>query len=115
MIAIESDADFVQGYYFGRPDTSITPQSPKFDGFPRLFDRYRTASSRNEQSFQDEIHQYRALFTQAIDELKNGRTLEKASRPFFLNPFVVRTFLIGVNGIQIGNTQVAPGYASIRK
>lgn len=108
MMAIESDADFVQGYYFGRPHTKLKSILPAFSDFPSLLTQYKKNSEQEEAHFKEGLQQYRSLFFFTIESLKSGEKLNSACESLLLEPEVLRCYRIGTDGIQIGNTLVAP-------
>ncbi|WP_084691779.1 EAL domain-containing protein [Desulfobacter vibrioformis] len=112
LIAIESDVDFVQGFYFARPFTDLLSLPPVFDQFPMLMNRYKNERDCTDIQFQDKLVKYRTLFINAVGELKKGKALFNACSELLDDPMVVRCYNIGTNGIQIGNTLVGKHYVS---
>jgi len=108
MMALESDADFVQGYYFGRPHTKLKSIIPAFSDFPSLLTQYKKNSEQEEAHFRKGLQQYRSLFFFTIELLKSGEKLNSACESLLLEPEVLRCYRIGTDGIQIGKTLVAP-------
>ncbi|WP_022665018.1 EAL domain-containing protein [Desulfospira joergensenii] len=104
IIAIESDADFVQGFYFGRPFTNLSDPPRGFDQFGDLFKQYKDFSNRDDLRFQKRIDKYSCLFTRSVEGLKSGLTTEEAVTGLMSDPSVARCYLIGTDGIQIGRT-----------
>lgn len=113
LIAIESDVDFVQGFYFARPFTDLLSLPPDFDQFQMLMDRYKNKRDRTDVLFQDKIVKYRTLFINAVGELKKGQVLSNACAKLLDDPMVVRCYHIGTNGIQVGKTLVGKHYVSL--
>jgi len=114
MIALESDADFVQGFFFGKPFTKLSGPLNPFNGFHMLLDKYKEKSRIEETKFNGEIHGYRDLFSNAINGLKKGETLEQATKKILTEASAVRCYRIGIDGIQIGGTIVSGSYQAIR-
>lgn len=107
LMAIESDVDFVQGFYFGRPFTELSSNFSRFQDFKYLFDHYKAYSILEKNKFHKTIQIYDTLFTSAVTELKKGKTLEQATNELLLERPVVRCYQIGTDGIQIGRTIVS--------
>jgi len=107
MMAMESDVDFVQGFFFGRPFTDLSAPNPPFGKFPELMYQYKRESEKTETKFQGETHRYRSLFSLTINLLKQGQPMTAASDELLSEPEVVRCYRIGTNGVQIGHTLVA--------
>lgn len=113
LIAIESDVDFVQGFYFARPFTDLVSLPPVFDQFQLLMNRHKNQRDRIDILFQDKIAKYRTLFINAVGELKKGRALLNACSKLLDDPKVVRCYNIGTNGLQLGSTLVGKHYVSL--
>lgn len=113
MMAIESDADFVQGFYFGKPATHLSAPGAAAIDFNLLFDEYKQSSSREDHTFKKKIKTYTTFFSSAVENLKNGVSLEQAAKQLLKEPGVVRCYQMGVTGIQIGNTLVAACYRQL--
>ncbi|MBF0573026.1 MAG: EAL domain-containing protein [Desulfamplus sp.] len=110
MMAVESDVDFVQGFYFNRPFTNLTSPFKQFKDFDSLFEKYKAISISENQQFQEMIKNYKIIFTEVVEKIKNGESLKKASKRLFLERSVIRCYQIGTDGIQIGSTIVSKLY-----
>ncbi|WP_319575049.1 EAL domain-containing protein [uncultured Desulfobacter sp.] len=107
MIAIESDVDFVQGFFFGRPFTNLKKPPPEFDGFNPLLADFKSKSHCSETKFRQGIRTYRIIFERAVSILKaGGCSMDTACRELLSTLEVVRCYLIDTEGIQIGQTLV---------
>ena len=111
MVAIESNVDFVQGFYFGMPFTELHPGFDRFQDFERLFDLAKTRFLAYENKFREKIDQYNSKFKQVAGFLRQGLPLSEASSCLFDELDIVRCYQIGVNGIQIGKTILSKKYA----
>jgi EAL domain-containing protein (putative c-di-GMP-specific phosphodiesterase class I) len=107
IAAIESDVDFVQGFFFEKPFTDLAHPPSPFHGFPDLLDQFKTDADESEARFQEGLHRFRSHFYQAVDMLKHGTPMEDACEALFKEPEVVRCYRIGTDGVQIGQTLVA--------
>ena len=110
LMAVESDADFVQGFYFAKPFINMMKLPEVFGEFDALFEEYKTGSIRERQMFQERVKVYNAIFLSVIDGLKQGDPLEKACEALLEESKVVRCYQIGTDGIQIGQTAVPAHY-----
>lgn len=114
MIAVETDVDFVQGYYFGMPEPTLLSEhhSDKVDD---LFRNYH-------DNMPQEVHYKRlskhiAAFAEVVGKLQSGFAMEQACEPLLKVPGVDRCYLLNQYGIQIGTSVVVPsrrGFADIR-
>lgn len=114
LVALESDVDFVQGFYFARPFTDLLSPPPDFDQFQMLMNCYKNENERTDALFQSKIVKYHTLFINAVGEFKQGKTLLDACSELLDDPMVVRCYNIGTNGIQVGKTLVGKHYVSLR-
>ena len=110
IMAIESNADFVQGYYFGRPSTDLDPENlPDFE-FDGLFEYYKKTSDSDETQFKSVINRYYSIFKETVQDLQNGKDLYPASKKLLNENSVVRCYQVKPNGVQIGNTIVSSDF-----
>ena len=107
LTAIESDVDFVQGFFFNRPFKDLAHPPEKFKGFSQLMDQFKTEADLTEKRFQEGIHRFRTLFYETVDNLKHNRPMEAACQGLLREPEVVRCYRIGTDGIQMGQTLAA--------
>lgn len=107
IMAIESEADFVQGFFFARPFVDLKSPLTDLPDFDMLFNDYKDLARLEEEKLKDKFTKYTTLFEQTIQQLKKGISLEEASRSLLNEPKVVRSYRVGTDGIQIGNTMVS--------
>ncbi len=112
MMAIESGADFVQGFYFGYPFTNLSLPFNKFVDFDSLFKQHKTVLISENNKFQEMIKNYNTIFATVVEKLKNGDSLESATKKLILESSVLRCYQIGTDGVQIGSTIVSGLYSS---
>ncbi|MCP4116981.1 MAG: EAL domain-containing protein [Desulfobacteraceae bacterium] len=110
MMAIESEADFVQGFFFGRPFTDLTsrsPHNPENPDFERLFDTYKGFAGQEEQRLERKLERYNTLFANAVDRLKKQSSLMEATQKLLNDPKVLRCYQVRTDGVQMGPTLVS--------
>jgi EAL domain-containing protein (putative c-di-GMP-specific phosphodiesterase class I) len=103
-IALDSDADFVQGYYFGRPEIQL--RHPR-DGNPGLAAAWASCDERarrETRSYQMGLRRYGETLTQAVELMRAGRPLEEASQAFLTLPDAEVCYLLDEKGAQVGNS-----------
>lgn len=110
MMAIESDADFVQGFYFARPSTELKKPVSAFTDFSSLLTQHKNNSEQEDNHFRKGLHQYRRLFAATVQSLKLGEKLARACESILSEPEALRCYRIGTDGIQIGGTLLAPSH-----
>lgn len=113
IMSIESNADFVQGYYFERPQTDFSIlNNNKFD-FETLYEFYKHSSDSQDKKLKQKLNAYFAVFQHTVSGLKSGLNLEKASLDLLSHQSVARCYEIRSSGVQIGNTIVSKNFCNI--
>ena len=101
MIALDSHADLVQGFYFARP--SLTPLKHGDGGIGELADSHPLA-------FRDEqLQPYLLEFKCALLRMANNQSMESACASLLGMAKLDRCYVTSVDGWQIGTSLVAPG------
>ena len=104
LIAMDSDVDFVQGYFFSRPSTDfINGLNFSFE-FDSLFNKFKNQSETQEEQNKNTYEKHKAFAMEAIAALKTGKPLEEACMQLSDEDSVERCYLLQTDGIQIGNT-----------
>jgi len=106
LVAIDSNIDFVQGFYFSRPQpANFTPTEIK-----PLFAHLITQTTAIEQN---QLHQdlrwsstYRKAFLQAAMIIKAGENIKSAIKPLMDLEKVSRCFLVDDQGLQLGESYI---------
>ncbi len=104
IIAMDSDADFVQGYYFAKPLECFSEIKGYSFPFDSLFDTYKRMSAEREEMGQYNVALQKKLILKVIEELKQGESFEVASSTLKEEESVIRCYLLLPDGRQIGNT-----------
>ncbi len=107
IIAMDSDVDFVQGFYFAKPMENLKIIKDCQFPFDTLFDTYKEMTMEREKQGQNSITFQKNLIMQVIDRLKNGESLEEASSPLKEEESVIRSYLLLPDGRQVGSTQLS--------
>lgn len=101
LAVMDTDADFVQGYYFGRPGATLVPPDlgVTLEPLCRAYHHQARARSRERlgrfAGFQD-------AFARAVAALQAGETLADACIAIVRQPGFLRAFLLDADGFQIG-------------
>jgi EAL domain-containing protein (putative c-di-GMP-specific phosphodiesterase class I) len=111
VIAMESDADMVQGYFFSKPHYDLSQLSVVKPPFKSLFDSYKISEALRGQDSKDTHNHYLRRFQTAVDLLQSGRSMADSCKPLFKNDSIIRAFLLEPCGLQIGDTIVSPFYS----
>ncbi len=108
LAAMDADADFAQGYYFGRPDAVSAPSdmSSVLEPLCRAFHQEtRTRVSGTNARY----IRYREPFVYAVACLRAGEPLEDACVHLISQPEFRRAYLLDADGFQIGVNVEHPG------
>ncbi len=108
MIAMDTDADLVQGYYFSRPGPELKAPHQQGVTFSRLYDQFRELAVRRQDRRERVIKNYQQTLARAAGQLRKGSTLENACAEFLDFPKTRRCFLLDAGGGQIGENILAP-------
>lgn len=110
LTAIQTNADFVQGYYFGYPETDLKSGIAPFEKFEDLFEDYKERSETEDKKFKNSIEKFNSFFSQAISSLLKDNSLSKACQNLLEQESVVRCYLLNSKGVQKGSTLVSKKY-----
>ena len=108
LIAMDSGADFIQGYYFGRPSSSINQNKISDDMVPQLCKRMKNFNSIEENNYHQRLQNNIELFTKSYVQMKNASPIESACKALLIQPHVKRCYLLNNKGKQIGMSLISP-------
>ena len=106
LIAIDSNADFVQGFYFSRPQPVSFIQTEAKPLFAHLITQ--TTAIEKYQLYLD-LHwssTYRTALLQAAMILKTGKSIKNAIKPLMSLKKIIRCFLVDNQGLQLGESYI---------
>jgi EAL domain-containing protein (putative c-di-GMP-specific phosphodiesterase class I) len=103
IIAIESNVDFVQGYYFGRPSEELTPEFELYNEFDELFNTYKEKEILEQQKQKSLLRSYSSLFYEVTEQLKKEKPLAKAASALLKKDMVTKVYLLDSSGVQTGD------------
>lgn len=110
LIALDADADLVQGFYFARPSSSIPEKGRAKAVLEPLLKTHKLERTAFDEHLQDQYRFYCREFHQAVEKLKIHDELSMACRQLAKVTQVARCYLLQPNGIQIGPTLISPQY-----
>lgn len=105
-IAMEADADLVQGFFFGRPLAEPPEGGPDFE---RLFEGSKTEARDKETCWRQKNKEVLAAFSRSLEMLVSGERPQAAFRNLLEDSRVLRCYLLRPSGVQEGPTLVAAG------
>jgi len=102
LAVMDTDADFVQGYYFGRPGSVLTAPDlgATLEPLCRAYHHQTRARSRE---YLGRFAGFQDAFARAVAALQAGETLEDACGTIVRQPGFLRAFLLDADGFQIGD------------
>ncbi|HWU84980.1 MAG TPA: EAL domain-containing protein, partial [Rhodocyclaceae bacterium] len=103
MIALESDIDFAQGYYFARPAPQPLPIHHPIAAANELWECYERDSHHNYRKRRERIAPYEQAIVKAAMELAmRSEALDGACRTFLDLPGTEFCYLLDGLGLQVG-------------
>jgi EAL domain-containing protein (putative c-di-GMP-specific phosphodiesterase class I) len=108
MVVLETDIDFVQGYYFGRPEPMVAIETPPT--LLEILESHRNMGKKETEPV--EISKLMRQFRDIVFTVRDHEIEDKILPVFFAYPSVVRFFVLDAAGCQVGTNQRKPGLAS---
>jgi EAL domain-containing protein (putative c-di-GMP-specific phosphodiesterase class I) len=102
LMAMDADADFVQGYYFGKPAPALQAPDASRVLFDELWQDFKDVTLPEVSGHRQEIGPYRNAIGYAASLLESGIPLAQAAGGFLQLPGAERCFLLDSEGRQIG-------------
>ncbi|HEY3668993.1 MAG TPA: EAL domain-containing protein [Polyangiaceae bacterium] len=102
LIAMESDVDFVQGYYFGEPRQCLTPDEDYREVLNDLFNCFQERVRRQSSSERSMLAHYSKKFEDAGLLFRLGGEADQAFAEFLALGGVQRCYLLSAEGVQVG-------------
>lgn len=104
LIALESDIDFAQGYYFARPAPEPLPIHQTIPAITELWEHYERDSHHNYRKRRERIAPYEQAIVKAAMELAmRSEDLGGACRGFLGLPDSEFCYLLDGHGLQVGS------------
>jgi EAL domain len=101
MLAMESDSDMVQGYFFGRPQPALIPSGHTPESLSELNAGLGQRRQLQRRNYRNSIGPYRHAIGNAGVLLSAGRSMNEACRDFLALPGAELCYLLDANGYQI--------------
>ena len=102
LIAMESDVDFVQGYYFGEPRSLVSPDEDYRSVLNELFSCFQERVRRQSSGERSMLAHYSKKFEDAAMLFRLGGDAEHAFAEFLALGGVQRCYLLSAEGVQVG-------------
>ncbi|MBC7781905.1 MAG: EAL domain-containing protein [Proteobacteria bacterium] len=104
VIAMESDVDMVQGFYFARPDKTILQAGEYAAHFNSLWTYFKAAWAGEREQQQIALADYVHAMDHAASGLERGKPLREAAWQFLELPRCERVYMLDWQGIQSSET-----------
>lgn len=111
FIAMDSGIDFVQGFFFARPQPTLFDESGCTGALGELCVRFRSRAKDSSADKNARLRHYLQAFRQCADLIEIGTDLQLACEQMLALPSVLRCFMLDANGRQIGDN-LLPSHAS---
>ncbi|WP_206954967.1 EAL domain-containing protein [Trinickia acidisoli] len=106
QLAFSCDADFVQGFYFGRPGPAAADSVYASERIAALVERHRAQSEARERQRTGRLAPYLHAFARAGERLAQGEALEEVCWNFLALDHAARCFLLDEQARQTGRNVV---------
>jgi EAL domain-containing protein (putative c-di-GMP-specific phosphodiesterase class I) len=113
LIAMDADADFVQGFFFARPQPKLPDTRADRMLFDKLWLDFREVTLPEVNTVRHEIAPYRNAIGYAASLLESGIPLDRAASGFLQLPGSERCYLLDGDGRQIGDNMVNPHHPHV--
>ena len=110
MVAISSNADMVQGFYFAMPSADIVSDKGFADKMDALLHQQQNVRSQYNRKLQQHFYDFRERYDAEVRFFEENKVFERCGRKLFEDERVVRCFLLDENGYQIGKSLYSPKY-----
>jgi EAL domain-containing protein (putative c-di-GMP-specific phosphodiesterase class I) len=106
QIALSCEADFVQGYYFGRPAPGLPDSAAATGCIAELTERFREQTDARERRDAQRLAPYLRAFERAAERVAAGEPLDEVCWNFLALDDAARCFLLDARGRQAGRNVV---------
>ncbi|MBL8472538.1 MAG: EAL domain-containing protein [Rhodocyclaceae bacterium] len=102
LLAMDSDIDFVQGYYFAMPQADPVDTRRVSPAIDELWDKCRTEQTESMRRYRELVAPYQAAITDAVDAMVNGTPMAGACAEFLRLSRAEHCYLLDDQGWQVG-------------
>ena len=105
-MALGCNADFVQGFFFGRPNPGAADSAQSVTCISEVTERYRNQTEARERRNASRLAPYIRAFERAAERLAAGELLDEVCWNFLALDHAARCFLLDEKGRQAGRNVV---------
>ena len=106
QMALACNADFVQGFFFGRPNPGVADSVQAAQCIGELTERHRIQTEARERQNAARLAPYVRAFERAAERLSAGEALDEVCWNFLALDHAARCFLLDASGRQSGRNVV---------
>jgi len=106
QMALGCNADFVQGFFFGRPNPGAADSAQSVTCISEVTERYRNQTEARERRNASRLAPYIRAFERAAERLAAGELLDEVCWNFLALDHAARCFLLDEKGRQAGRNVV---------
>jgi len=110
LIAIEVNADMLQGFYFSKPKPAIEYDQALDTSLAELIVRQQNRCREQTVQLDQHFSRFRKIYDQAIKLFNASLDFEKSAMQVFSEERAVRCFLLDESGHQVGKSIHSPNY-----
>jgi EAL domain-containing protein (putative c-di-GMP-specific phosphodiesterase class I) len=108
LIAMDSGIDFVQGYYFGKPNNLLLSPEQNTDLLPALCEKFKNFTQQSTKKYHQELQTYLTSFELTAQLIQNNIPAELACAALLDLPKAERCYLLNREGRQQGYNLTSP-------
>ncbi|CAB3753037.1 sensor domain-containing phosphodiesterase [Paraburkholderia humisilvae] len=105
-MALSCDADFVQGFFFGRPAPGLADSAHAAECIGELSERHQSLVDARERRMANRLAPYLRAFERAAERLAAGEPLDEVCWNFLALDDAARCYLLDAKGRQAGRNVV---------
>lgn len=102
LLSLDCDADFVQGYYYGRPSIEIGAARGGLPATHALASRLTSARKLRRVADLEELGPYRHAFRLLKEAFCAGHGIDESAAHFLPLEWALRVFVLDEDGVQVG-------------
>jgi hypothetical protein len=108
LIAMDSGIDFVQGYYFGKPNNLLLGPEQNTDLLPELCEKFKNFTQQSTKKYHLELQTYLTSFELTAQLIQNNVPAELACKALLDLPKAERCYVLNREGRQQGYNLTSP-------
>lgn len=112
MVAMSTNADMVQGFFFAKPEADINRNRRFAEMLDALLHQQQNVRSQYNRRLQQHFDSFQHRYQAEIAAFVAGRAFEEAGSEVFSDESAVRCYLLDEKGYQIGKSLYSPHYSA---